>query len=156
MDPRIAGLLPRIPLTRALSEGDRAQLAAIATLEEHRAGATVFREGAASDAVYLVAEGLVSLSMRLPGRPEMTLLTLGPGDLAGWSALTDAPLVVASGCAVERVVLIRLPRDALLALCDQDHDIGYAVMRLALGEVARRLHETRLQLLDMFGGEGAA
>ncbi|MFZ5477372.1 MAG: cyclic nucleotide-binding domain-containing protein [Myxococcota bacterium] len=150
MHPRIATILSGMPLARALSDGDRAKLAGIATLEELHAGATIFREGDDSAAVYLVAEGRISLSMRLPGRPEVTLLTLGPGELAGWSALTGAPLVVATGRAVERVVLIRLPRDSLLALCDQDHDIGYAVIRLAFGEVTRRLQETRLQLLDMF------
>lgn len=156
MNPRIASILSGMPLARALSEDDRAKLAGIGTIEELHAGTTIFREGDASAAVYLVAEGLLSLSMRLPGRPEATLLTLGPGEMAGWSALTSGACVAATGRAVERIVLIRLPRDELLALCDQDHDIGYALMRLALGEVARRLQETRLQLLDIFGAQGAS
>ena len=142
-----------MPLAGALSEGDRAKLARIATLEDRPVGVTIFREGDASAAVYLIAEGLLSLSMRLPGRPEAMLLTLGPGELAGWSALTSGAVVAATGRVVERVVLMRLPRDELLALCEQDHDIGYAVMHLALGEVARRLQETRLQLLDMFAAQ---
>jgi hypothetical protein len=38
----------------------------------------------------------------------------------------------------------------LRELCDQDHDLGYHVMRRLANIVASRLMSSRLQLLDMF------
>ena len=143
--------LSQFPIGASLSSDDRAKLAAIATLESHSLGITLFVEGDPSDSVYVVVEGRIDLTMRRPGRPDATLLTLGPGDLVGWSALTSDARRVASAHVGAPAVLVRLPRAPLLALCEQDHDIGYSVTRLAFAEVGRRLHETRLQLLDMYG-----
>jgi hypothetical protein len=35
----------------------------------------------------------------------------------------------------------------------REHDIGYALMKRLFFAMALRLHDTRLQLLDMFGKE---
>ena len=148
----IGELLATLPLVSSLSDEDRAKLAAIGRVDDVPIGTVLFREGDRSDAIWLVAGGRVGLSMRCPGRPETLLLTLGTGELLGWSALTSDAQRVATGRVTERATLIRFERDAVQALCDQDHDIGYALMRLAFAEVAQRLQDTRLQLLDLFGG----
>ena len=157
MTEPLMDVLDRSPLAAALSEGDRAKVAIIASVEERAAGTTLFREGEASEAVYLVASGLVSLSMRIPGRPDATLLTLGTGELIGWSALIEdgCPCQMTTGRVSQDAVLIRLPRKPLLALCKHDHDIGFEIMRLAFLEVARRLQETRLQFLEVLTAEEA-
>ena len=144
--------LSQFPIGASLSDDDRRKLAAFATLEGHPLGSTLFVEGGPSDSVYILVEGRIDLTMRRPGQPDTTLLSLGPGDLLGWSALTTEARRVASAKVSAAAVLVRLPRAPLLALCEQDHDIGYSVMRLAFGELGRRLYETRLQLLDMYGG----
>jgi hypothetical protein len=38
---------------------------------------------------------------------------------------------------------------ALYALCEEDHDLGYLIMKRISNVVASRLLTTRLQLLDM-------
>jgi CRP-like cAMP-binding protein len=151
MHSSIAELLAALPAAAALSADDRAKLAAIGTVEDVPPGTTLFEEGQPSDVVWLVAAGRIGLSMRCPGHPETTMLTVGAGELLGWSALTREARRVATGRVVERATLVGFERDALLALCEQDHDIGYAFMRLAFVELAQRLHDTRLQLLDLFG-----
>ncbi len=40
--------------------------------------------------------------------------------------------------------------EKLRQACEEDHDLGYAVMRRLANIVASRLFVTRLQLLDMF------
>ena len=37
--------------------------------------------------VYLVEEGLVALEMVVPGREPVTIQTVGPGEIFGWSSL---------------------------------------------------------------------
>jgi CRP-like cAMP-binding protein len=146
----VEDLLATLPVAAGLDAGDRAKLARIATVELHPPGARIYVEGEPADSTGLLVEGRVALSMRVVGRPDVTVLTLGPGELIGWSGLTDEATRAASVRAVEPVRLIHLPREPLRALCEADHDIGYALMRLALHEVARRLKDTRLQLLDVY------
>lgn len=153
MRDRALQLLTGIPAMQALSVTDREKLAAVATIDEFAVGTVIFEEGSLSEASWLVAKGRVSLGMRRSGRPEVILLTLGPGDLLGWSALQADNKRVAVGRVVEQATLVRLPRRATQILCETDHDIGYVLMKLAFTEVARRLHDTRVQLLDMYGKE---
>lgn len=152
MSGDVFALLSVLPRVGALSAGDRRKLADRAVLEEAPTGRILFREGEPSDAAWLVSAGRVSLSLRTPGRPETVVLSIGPGELLGWSALLagPAPRRVATGAVTAPAVLLRLPRDEILALCDRDHDIGYTLFRLAFAEVSERLHDTRLQLLDLY------
>lgn len=146
----LASILADLPATARLDDGDRAKLAAIATLRDCAPDERIFVEGDPVQASALIAAGRVAIRMRVPGQPDRTVLTVGPGELIGWSALTDHAGYAAGAVALEPTRLVVLPREPLRLLCEADHDIGYVLMRLALGEVARRLHDTRLQLLDLY------
>lgn len=150
----LAERLARIPRLSGLSPDDLAKLAAITTLEVAPAGAVLFREGDPSDRFWLVDTGRVALTLKPSGRQETTLLTLGPGDLLGWSALLGTGRRVAQGRVTQDCTLLRLDREPVLALCEADHDVGYALMRLAFEEVSERLLHARLQLLDLYGRTG--
>jgi CRP-like cAMP-binding protein len=97
-------------------------------------------------------EGRVSLGMRFGGHREVLVLTVGHGDLVGWTALLGGTWT-ATARVVERATIVRLPGAELAALCEREHDIGYALMKRLFAAMALRLHDTRLQLLDMFGKE---
>ena len=81
------------------------------------------------------------------------MLSLRAGELLGWSALLRRPRV-ATARVVRDARLLRFPASPLLELCELDHDVGYALLRVAFEEVAERLHHTRLQLLDIFQNPG--
>ena len=56
----------------------------------------------------------------------------------------------AGAVAVIDSTVIATDSEKLRELCDEDHDLGYVVMRRMASVVASRLMVTRLQLLDMF------
>lgn len=143
-------ILAELPATSRLDASDRAKLAAIATLRECAPDERIYAEGEPVRSCALIASGRVAIRMRVPGQPDRTVITLGPGELIGWSALTDQTGYAAAAIAVERSHLVVLDREPLVTLCETDHDIGYVLMRLALDQVARRLHDTRVQLLDLY------
>jgi CRP/FNR family transcriptional regulator, cyclic AMP receptor protein len=135
------------------------RVARMARRQEVPGGVVLFREGEPADTVYLIIEGRVSLSLRVPGRDDAIVGTLAAGELLGWSALLPDQ---APGSAPERAwtatartlapgSLLVIPRQELVAACELNHEIGYYVMRNALSAVASRLRDTRIQLLDMFG-----
>ena len=143
-------LLRSVARLRALGDERLAKIAALATKVEAPRGAVLFEEGEPADEIYLIVDGRLALTVAAGPGQETVLLTLGPGELTGWSGLKPHGRVATA--RVQRdSTLLRLPADALLALCDEDHEIGYAVFRALFDELSHRLHDTRLQLLDMFG-----
>jgi CRP-like cAMP-binding protein len=58
--------------------------------------------------------------------------------------------MTASALALEATQVVSIDADELLALCEQNHTLGYQVMRRMSHSLANRLIATRLQLLDLF------
>jgi CRP/FNR family cyclic AMP-dependent transcriptional regulator len=141
--------LDAMPFLRRLAADARAELAAIATLEEHAAGDVLFREGDAPGAVFLVLEGRVTLTMRV-GQSEASVLSLGIDELVGWSSLLGRRRV-ATALISQPSRLLRVEASSLLELCERDARVGYAVMAQAFEDVSDRLVDTRMQMLDLYG-----
>lgn len=137
-------------LFASLRAEEHAALAAMAVRESFPAGSTVFAEGDPPGDLYFVLEGRVTLCQRVTGRADTCFLSLRHGELLGWSALLRRPRV-ATARVVVASELLRFPASDLLELCERDPAVGYCVMRHAFEELADRLSDTRLQLLDMFG-----
>jgi CRP/FNR family cyclic AMP-dependent transcriptional regulator len=153
MDTRaeLINLLQTIPWFQELEPDIFDKIAGICELTNYEAGHTLFREGDKEDYLYIVIEGRVALEIHVPGRGKMRVYTAEAMDIIGWSSITP---VVRQRTASARVVLpsrlVRMQATQLYKLCDEDHDLGYVVMRRLSNVVASRLLTTRLQLLDMF------
>lgn len=150
VDPSV---IARVSAFSSLDDADKRAIAAVATEETISAGTAIFRESDPSEDVYFVTAGRVSLSMRVDGAGEMIILSVGPGELLGWSGLLGGRRV-ATGRVIESGTVLRLPGKELSALCERNHRIGYVVMKQLFAALAQRLHDTRLQMLDMFGKRG--
>jgi len=144
----------QLPLFTGLASDGLATLAAMAEVVSLEAEETLFAEGDTPGDVFLMLDGRVTLSMRVPGQPATSFLSLHAGELLGWSSLLARPRV-ATARAVKATRLLKLSGSDVLELCEADHHVGYAIMRQAFEEMADRLHATRLQLLDMFGKPGS-
>ena len=147
----IEELLQQTPFLQALSSSDLSKVAGIATVEQFEASAVLFQEGSRCDRLYLVVEGLIALEMCMPRRGCVRILTVGPREIVGVSALLNNVRMTTRAMAVEATTLIAFPAQELRTLCDADHDVGYAVMTELSVALAFRLLATRLQLLDVFG-----
>jgi CRP-like cAMP-binding protein len=154
-DPEINAALQSIPWFQEIEAKHFESMCGIASLKTVEAGEELFREGDKEDYLYIVLEGRVAVEIFVPGRGRQRIYTAEPMEVIGWSSVT--PVVrqrTASARAVlpGRMVLLDAPK--LRQLCDQDHDLGYVVMRRLANVVASRLLVTRLQLLDMFAHPG--
>lgn len=148
--PSVEELLRQAPFLQKLSPGDLTKVAQIAGVEQFLPSDVLFQEGSLCDRVYLVVEGLVALEMCMPRRGCVRILTVGPGEIVGVSALLHNARMTTRATAVEATTVIALPAQRLRELCDSDHDIGYAVMTQMSLALAARLLATRLQLLDVY------
>ncbi len=130
------------------------KLAAVAEGIAWPAGQMIFREGEPHARFYLVLEGHVALEIYIPNRGRANILTVGPDEVFGWSAVVPGVnLKTASARAVQDTSAVAFNAAALRAACEEDHDLGYYFYRRLANVIAGRLTATRLQLLDMYAVE---
>ena len=101
----------------------------ISRVTEFSGGAEIFTEGSDTCDLFLLLTGRVALCMNVPARGYLPILTLEEGDLLGWSAALGQGEMTATAVAVKDTRAIALSADDLNVLCEQDHDIGYEIMR---------------------------
>ena len=77
------------------------RLAALARRRTAKAGEVLMAEGGRSDEFGVVVSGRLALRMLVPERGMVTILTVEPGDLYGWSAIA-APQRATSTVVVDR------------------------------------------------------
>jgi CRP-like cAMP-binding protein len=129
------------------------QLAAVARIERHPAGAVLFREGDRLGHFYIVADGHIAIEIHDPVHRRRRIHTVDPGELLGWSPILGPAPMTATARALTDVRVVALDAPAVLELCDRDSRFGYLFMKRTAAAIAARLHTTRLQLLDVFGIE---
>ena len=127
------------------------KLAEESRVERVTAAEIVFREGGRNESLFLVHSGRLALEMNVPGRGVIRMLTVGPGEMAGWSSLLSNGKMTASAVAVEDSELVVVPASRLRVLCESNTDFGFHLMQRMATALSRRLVATRLQLLDLFG-----
>ncbi len=140
-----------IPWFVELSTIQLDRLASISDLCQVSANVEIFREGENEGSLYVVLEGQVAVEIAVPNRGKVRIFTAEPLDIIGWSSMT--PVVrqrTASARALLPTRLLTIEAEGLRRLCEEDHDLGYIIMRRLSNVVASRLLTTRLQLMDMF------
>lgn len=127
-----------------------AELAVLATRREFQPGAVIFREGTACDDLFLIKSGLVALDLQVPGRGLIRVLTIGPGELLGWSPLLGEGPMTATATALEQTAAFAISGSKLRSLCEKNYEVGFRIMQKVAAALSQRLTATRLQLLDLF------
>lgn len=115
------------------------------------AGHYIFREGDPADRFYFVREGLVSIEVMVPQRGPATVQTVGEGDVLGWSWLAPPYRWHFDARALRETRALDFDGKCLRTKCDEDHDLGYEIMKRFTNVVSERLDAARLQLLDLYG-----
>ncbi len=148
--PVLIQVLQQLRFSETLPDHVLERVAAAASLRGFPADTILFREGGQNDQLMVVSVGSVALDMNVPGRGEVRIMSLGPGNVVAWSALLGGGRMTASAVALEDTQVVQIPAADLLAICDTDALFGYHLMRRVATALAERLVATRLQLLDLF------
>jgi len=116
------------------------------------AGDMIFREGEEANTFYLIRHGKVALETSAPERGSVVIGTLSEGDVLGWSWLVAPYKWRFDARAMDAVRAIALDGRCLRGRSEEDHDLGYELMKRCAQVMERRLQAARLQLLDVYGG----
>lgn len=149
----ISQILAATELFAGLSERQLAQTAAICQLVTFQKGEILFEENSSSDEMYIIGRGVVdilidpSIVSELSNLEAVSIAKLRQGDVFGEMSLVDQGLRSASArVSSGDCVLIRLPRDPLLALCQTDAQLGFALMYNLAADLALKIRNTDLTL----------
>jgi CRP/FNR family transcriptional regulator, cyclic AMP receptor protein len=136
------------------------QLELVASLCQERkckAGDMIFEENAASDELYIIAQGEIDIQVdpTLVGAENaktsgpVTIATLRRGQSFGEVALVDQGLRSASArCSANNTQLLVIPRDKLIMLCDTYPQLGYRLMRNLAADLALKIRSTDLRIRE--------
>jgi CRP/FNR family transcriptional regulator, cyclic AMP receptor protein len=138
-----------------LPDADLELIAGCATNVVFKAGETLAREGEPAETFFVVRAGQVALDVAAPGAGPLRLLTLGPGELVGWSWLIPPHRWSSDVVAVAEVHAVLIDAACLRGKCEADPALGYRLMQRFAHITAERLQSTRLQLLDLYEARDA-
>jgi CRP/FNR family transcriptional regulator, cyclic AMP receptor protein len=134
-----------------LNEGFRQLVCGCAKNVRFESGQYLFHEGEAADWFYLIRHGRVSLATTMPGRGPISFQTIGEGEVVGVSWLVPPYRWTYDAKALELTRAIALDAACLRRKCEEDHNLGYEMMKRFVPVLAERLQATRLQILDVYG-----
>jgi CRP/FNR family cyclic AMP-dependent transcriptional regulator len=144
-------ILREVDIFQDLGESQLERVARICEERVFHMGAVIFEENTASDELYIIADGMVDIRVdpSILGTSSQagptTITTLRRGQIFGEVALVDQGLRSASArCAANNTELLVIKRDDLLALCDQDFQMGYMLMRNIAADLSFKIRSTDL------------
>ena len=115
------------------------------------AGTYLCREGDEADRFFLLRHGRVAVQIHGGHLGAITIQTVEPGDVLGWSWLVAPHRWSFDMVALELVRAIALDGKCLRGKCAENHDLGYELLKRFSAVMAERLEATRRQLLDVYG-----
>ena len=136
------------PFLKGMSPVHLKTLADLAMHSRFEAGESIFREGDPANRFYLLQQGKVALESSVGDRGTILIQTIGAGDVLGWSWLFPPYYWHFDARAVTPVQAIFFYGTRVRKLCDENHDLGYALMRRVSEIVIKRLQATRKELVE--------
>lgn len=149
----VTDALRQLQFLRDLPDELIQQLACCGQICDYPSGAVIFRQGDEATTMHLVVSGRIALEICAPAVGCKRILTVSEGELLGWSPVLEHSRLTATARALVVAQTVALNGSQVLAICDQNPQFGYAFMKRAALALAKRLNATRLQLLDIYGGQ---
>ncbi|HTR25612.1 MAG TPA: cyclic nucleotide-binding domain-containing protein [Terriglobales bacterium] len=143
-------VIAECPFFAGLDHGFMDLVVGCATNVRFDTGTYIFKEGAAADTFYLLRSGKVAVETFLPNRRPIVISTLAEGEILGWSWLLPPYVWKFHAHAVQNVRAIALDGKCLRNKCEENHDLGYEILKRFVRIVEQRLDATRIQLLDLY------
>ncbi len=127
-------------LLRPLPPDVQARFMGSSQIRTYAAGETIFDQGEATAAFYLVISGQVKVVRVTPEGYENILCVRGPGDHFCPVSLLDRGPQLGTAVAMTAVTLLWIEKETFRRLCAQSPDLLSAVQGDCLAEVRRLLH----------------
>lgn len=116
-------------------------------------GQVILREREPAFNAYLLTSGRVSIEVHSRiSQHDVSVDTIQAGDVLGWSWLFAPFCWHFQAKAIETTRAIALDGSALLVRCEEDHELGHALMKRMTQLLIRRLEAARRTIIRLDAG----
>jgi CRP/FNR family transcriptional regulator, cyclic AMP receptor protein len=152
----LASAIAAHPFLQGMDPKHLALLTACAMQTQFPKGHLIFREGDLANRFYLIREGRVALESRIPGGEVVPIQVLSRGAVLGWSWLFPPYYWHFDARVVEPTRAIFFYGTRLRGECDEDHDLGYELIKRMAAVAIKRMQAAREEMLALYkrGGPG--
>lgn len=145
-------MAPRVALHPFLAGMTPAHLALLtdcAIPVHFKKGQTILREGELANRFYLIESGKVVLESGEGFGEPVTVETIGPGDLLGWSWMFPPYVWHFTARAAEPTEAIFFYGTILREYCEKNHSLGYELFKRMAPVMMKRLQAARHKMLSV-------
>ncbi len=129
----ILDVLRDIHFLEGIPEESLRQIAAVSREVSFAKGSVIFREGDPAAKMYLVVSGNVSIEICAPGIGCRRIMTVGEGELLGWSPVLEQSQLTATARALAATTAVEINASQILTVCEHDPRFGFELMRRSAG-----------------------
>lgn len=147
----IETLILEHPFLKDLSLQHLVILMECAKLADFTEDQLIISEGDSANRFFLILDGEVVLESHVRNSGVVQIQTVGAGDVLGWSWLFPPYHWHFDARALKATKAIFFYGTHLRERCEQDHDLGYQLMKRTAEVVIKRLQSTRRKLLEEVG-----
>jgi CRP-like cAMP-binding protein len=140
-------ILDEHPLFRGMKTQHLRTIGESATVVRFEPGNVVFEEGEPAHRFYLIRTGKVALQLLSYRIEPFTLMTLEQGDIIGWSWLFPPYRWKFTAKALDVTQTISLDGRSVRVRCDEDHDLGYELMKRFAQIIENRVEALSVHLV---------
>lgn len=113
----------------------------------------MFKSGDSADTFYVLRTGKVAVEINHPPQGVLILETMGEDDVLGFSWILPPYRYFFDARCLESTSAVAIDGKCIREKCENDHDVGYEVMKRFAGLMGKMLTNARLQLLDIYGSK---
>lgn len=156
-------LIRRYPFFSGLNLDQITALAAVADELTVEAGHYFFHEGDILSELFFVMDGKVDIAVSVPDRnhiqhiaeqimgnfvtEDVTVSSVGPGQLFAWSALIPPHVSTAGAKAIIPTRVLAFDNEDLSRIFQEDCNFGYLMLQKIANVIRQRLRDMRIQSL---------
>lgn len=161
-------LLKRYPFFASLNNGQLKYLADVGKVFEVEEGYRFFEEGYELDTFFLVDDGRIAITMEVTDHSviqplsnqltnslinkEVTVCTLGNGEIFGWSAIVPPYKSTASARAIRMSRIVAFDCTKLRPQYKEDCHFAYMMLLKASQVIRQRMRDMRMESLAFIPG----
>lgn len=144
--------LADVSLFKDLPQAQIARLAPLFFRTGFADGQVIFAQGDRAETAFVLEDGEVSLCLTPEDGGRLTIATVRPGEVFGWSAVLGRSRYTSSAICQVPAQAIGIRGDQLRAVIHADHELAGLLGRMA-GTVANRLHDAHQQIAQLIHHE---
>ena len=152
VDKQVLSTLKDCAVFAVLDNTGLEKLASSIIVKQYDAGTTIFKAEDSANEFFVIQEGKVALQTVLKKESQVsrriTVDTATRNEIVGWSAIVEPYVYTLTAVCVQNVKLLSINGIKLRQLLQDNHDIGFGVLKEVIKVVASRLEDTRQLLIS--------